>query len=135
MRTLVELCRAEGFSEARTCTASGNVVFRSDRTESEVRSVLEERLQARSKQIGVTVRAASETADVRARSPFHDARDNRMMALFMDGKLPADPFEGVTGANGEEIRLGKRELLIIYRPAWSAAVSAYQTQNSGQHET
>ena len=69
----------------------------------------------------MVVRTASEIADVLARSPFKDAPGNRVMALFVDGPLPADPFEGVTGAKGEQIRLGKRELFVLYPSGMAAS--------------
>ena len=115
MSTLTGLCEAAGLAQVRTYIASGNVVFRSDRGEDEIRSALEDRLKAYAgKSVGVVVRTASEIADVLARSPFNDEPRNRVMALFVDGPLPADPFDGVTGARDEQIRLGKRELFVLY---------------------
>ncbi len=46
MTTLTDLCEAAGLSQVRTYIASGNVVFRSDRAEDQIRSALEDRLQA-----------------------------------------------------------------------------------------
>jgi uncharacterized protein (DUF1697 family) len=121
MTTLTALCEAVGLTDVRTYIASGNVVFRSDRAEAEVRAALEGRLHAHAgKSVGVVVRTATEVADVLARNPFADAPGNRVMALFVDGPLPADPLEGVTGAKDEEIRLGKRELFVFY-PSGMAA--------------
>jgi uncharacterized protein (DUF1697 family) len=115
MATLVELCEAAGFAQVRTYIASGNVVFHSDRSEAEIRSTLEDRLRAyASKSVGVVVRSASEIAGVLARNPYPDAPGNRVMALFVDGVLPSDPFDGVTGAAGEQMCLGKRELYVLY---------------------
>lgn len=115
MSTLIDLCEAAGLAQVRTYIASGNVVFRSDRAEDQIRLALEDRLQAYAgKSVGVVVRTASEIADVLARSPFKDAPGNRVMALFVDGPLPADAFDGVTGARDEQICLGKRELFVLY---------------------
>ena len=67
MSTLTGLCEAAGLAQVRTYIASGNVVFRSDRGEDEIRSALEDRLQAYAgKSVGVVVRTASEIADVLA---------------------------------------------------------------------
>lgn len=121
MKTLADLCAAAGLGNARTYIASGNVVFRSDSTEDQIRSALEDRLHAYAgKGVGVMVRTASEFADVVARNPFADAPGNRVMAMFVDGPLPADPLDGVTGAKDEEIRLGRRELFVLY-PSGMAA--------------
>jgi len=115
MSTLIDLCEAAGFAQVRTHIASGNVVFRSDGTEGQIRSVLEGRLQdCAGKSVGVVVRTASEIADVLVRNPFNDAPGNRVMALFVDGPLPAAPFDGAIDAKDEQIRLGKRELFVLY---------------------
>lgn len=115
MTTLAQMCETVGFEKVKTYIASGNVVFGSDRSEDQVRYALEDQLHAyASKRVGVIVRTASEIADVLARNPFADAPSNRVMALFVDGALPADPLVGVTGIKKEEIRLGKRELFVFY---------------------
>ena len=115
MTTLVDLCEAAGLQDVRTYIASGNVVFRSDLDEAEIRAALEDRLRCYAgKSVGVVVRTASEVAGVLARNPFPDAPGNRVMALFVDGPLPTDPMDGVTGAADERIVLGERELFIHY---------------------
>jgi uncharacterized protein (DUF1697 family) len=115
MTALVELCEAAGLAQVRTYIASGNVVFHSDRSEEEIRSTLEDRLHAYAgKSVGVVVRSAAEIAGVVARNPYPDAPGNRAMALFVDGLLPSDPFDGVTGATSEQMCLGKRELYVLY---------------------
>lgn len=115
MTVLAGMCEAAGFVHVRTYIASGNVVFRSDNTEDQIQSVLEDRLRAYAgKSVGVVVRTASEIADVLARNPFADSPGNRVSALFVDGPLPNDPLDGVTGAKSEQIRLGKREMFVLY---------------------
>ncbi len=115
MTVLAEMCEAAGFGEVRTYIASGNVVFRSNGTEDRIRSALEDRLRTYAgKSVGVVVRTASEIADVLARNPFADSPGNRVAALFVDGPLPNDPLDGVTGAKSEQIRLGTRELFVLY---------------------
>ena len=115
MTTLTQICETVGFEKVKTYIASGSVVFRSDMSEDQVRSALEERLHAyASKRIGVIVRTASEITDALGRNPFADAPGNRVMTLFVDGALPANPLDGVTGIKNEEVRLGKRELFVLY---------------------
>ncbi|WP_174296863.1 DUF1697 domain-containing protein [Sphingomonas bacterium] len=121
MTTLVELCEAAGLDQVQTYIASGNVVFRSDSTEQNIRSALENQLRAYAgKAVGVVVRTASEIADALARNPFKDAPSNRVMALFVDAPLPADALDGVTGIKDEQVRLGTRELFVFY-PSGMAA--------------
>lgn len=115
MATLAQMCEAIGFEKVKTHIASGNVVFRSDKSEDKVRSALEDKLHAHAgKRVGVIVRTSTEIADALARNPFAEAPGNRVMALFVDGALPADPLAGVTGIKNEQIRLGKRELFVLY---------------------
>lgn len=115
MIVLAQMCEAAGFGQVRTYIASGNVVFRSDSAEDQVRAAIEERLRAYAgKSVGVVVRSAPEIADTLARNPFADTPGNRVMALFIDGPLPIDPLDGVTGVKNEQIRLGQRELFVLY---------------------
>lgn len=66
------------------------------------------------KSVGVIVRTAAEIADTLARNPFVNTPGNRVMALFVDGALPVDPLDGVTGIKNQQVRLGKRELFVLY---------------------
>jgi uncharacterized protein (DUF1697 family) len=115
MATLVELCKAAGFGGAQTYIASGNALFTSDGSEAEVRSALEAQLNAYAGMpVGVLIRTAAEIAGVVASNPFATEPGNRVMALFVDGALPSHPLEGATWVQGEEVRLGKRELFVFY---------------------
>lgn len=121
MTTLVKLCEAAGLDQVQTYIASGNVIFRSDDTEEEIRAALEHELRAYAgKAVGMVVRTAAEIADALARNPFKDAPGNRVMALFVDGPLPADALDRVTGMKDEQVRLGARELFVHY-PSGMAA--------------
>ena len=81
MSDLTRICEAAGFTAVRTYIASGNVVFKSAATESEVKAVLENALRAYAgKPVGVLVRTASEIAEVLARNPFPKAPGNRAPA-------------------------------------------------------
>jgi uncharacterized protein (DUF1697 family) len=115
MTVLAQMCEAAGFEKVKTYIASGNVVFQTEASEDQVRSVMEDQLKAYAgKSVGVIVRTAVEMADALARNPFTDAPGNRVMALFVDGVLPADPLDGVTGITNEQVRLGTREMFVLY---------------------
>ncbi len=115
MTVLADMCDAAGFGQVQTYIASGNVVFQSESAEDQVRSALEDRLRAYTgRSVGVVVRTASEIADALARNPFAGSPGDRVMALFIDGPLPSDPLDGVTGAKNEQVCLGKRELFVLY---------------------
>jgi uncharacterized protein (DUF1697 family) len=115
MAALAEMCEDAGFEAVRTYIASGHLLFRSEHTENQVRSALEGRLRDHAgKAVGVVVRTACEIADVLARNPFADAPGNHVAVLFTDAPLPHDAYDGVTGTKNEQVRLGKRELFVLY---------------------
>lgn len=115
MTVLAQMCEAVGFDKVNTYIASGNVIFQTGGSEDQVRSVMEDQLRTYAgKSVGIIVRTAAEIADTLARNPFVDAPGNRVMTLFVDGALPADPLDGVTGIKNEQVRLGKRELFVLY---------------------
>ena len=116
MSELKAMCEAEGFGSVATYIASGNVVFTSDLSEAEVRAGLERRLAAYAgKPVGVLVRTAVEMAQVLADNPFTGTKPNWTVAIFLDAAPPADALETVRDrADGEEVRLGKREIYVSY---------------------
>ncbi|OWJ65799.1 DUF1697 domain-containing protein [Inquilinus limosus] len=115
MSDLKALCETAGLAEIRTYIASGNVVCRSDRTEAEVKAAVEGALAAYAgKPVGVLVRTAAEMARVLAANPFPDAAPNRTVAIFLDAPPPADALDKATGVQGEEMRLGRREIYVHY---------------------
>ena len=115
MSDLTRICEAAGFTAIRTYIASGNVVFQSAATESEVKAVLENALRAYAgKPVGVLVRTASEIAEVLARNPFPKAPGNRAIAIFLDEPPPPDTLRRLTGQKDEKVRLGRRKIYVHY---------------------
>lgn len=115
MSELKAMCDELGFVSAKTYIASGNVVFKSAKSEAAIKAALEKRLEAyASKPVGVLIRTAAEMAQVAANNPFPKLASNRTMALFLDRAPPADALEGVRGQKDEKIRLGRREIYIHY---------------------
>ena len=115
MSDLKAMCEELGFSAVRTYIASGNVVFGSRKSESSIKTSLEKRLQAHAgAPIGVLVRTAAEMAAVLADNPFPKAAPNRTVAIFLDRPPPSDTLAGIRGQNGEEVRLGRREIYVHY---------------------
>ncbi len=115
MNEMKAMCEELGFGSVRTYIASGNVVFISRKSEATVKSALEKRLEAHAgKPVGVLVRSAAEMAQVLAGNPFPNAAPNRTVAIFLDGKPPADTLAGIRGRKNEEIKLGRREIYVHY---------------------
>jgi uncharacterized protein (DUF1697 family) len=115
MEALKSICEKAGLAKVRTYIASGNVVFESQRSEASVKAALEKRLQAYAgKPVGVLVRTAKEMAAIVEANPFAKAAPNRTVAIFLEDAPPADALEKATGLNGEEMRLGRREIYVSY---------------------
>jgi uncharacterized protein (DUF1697 family) len=116
MSDLKHLCESAGFDAVQTYIASGNVVFQSAGSEDDVKAALEAKLQAYAgKPVGVLVRTAAQMAEVLANNPFPDAAPNRTVAIFLDEAPTPDALTSVTGRDGEELRLGTREVYVHYR--------------------
>ena len=115
MADLKRMGEEAGFEAVSTYIASGNLVFRSDKSESAVRKLLEEKLEAYAgKRVAVHVRTAEELAALIKRNPFPDRPPNRVLAMLIEGTPPADTLERVAGQRDEEIALGEREIFVHY---------------------
>lgn len=115
MTELKAMCEQAGFDKVKTYIASGNVIFQSKKSEAQVKKLLEASLAAYAgKPVGVMVRTAAEMAAVLAANPFTDAPGNRTVAIFLDEQPPANALEAATGQQDEEVRLGLREIYVLY---------------------
>lgn len=115
MTELKAMCEQLGFKSVKTYIASGNVVFRSTKTEPQVKKALESALEAYAgKPVGVLVRTTAEMAAVVAANPFPQAPANKTVAIFLDSAPPANALETVANQLTEELRLGTREIYGYY---------------------
>ena len=115
MSDLKAMCEALGFERVRTYIASGNVVFHSSLPESEVKQLLEARLEVYAgKPVGVLVRTVAELELVAKENPFPQAAPNRTVAIFLEAPPPPDTLAHMTGLNAEEVQLGRREIYVHY---------------------
>ena len=115
MMELKAMCEKAGFKSVKTYIASGNVVFKSAKSEAQVKAALESALAAYAgKPVGVLVRSAAEMAAVLAANPFHAHPANRTVTIFLDAAPPADALRNVAGQSTEQLALGKREIYGYY---------------------
>ena len=115
MTDLKALCEKAGFTKVKTYIASGNVVFQSPKSESQVKKTLEAALEAYAgKPVGVLVRTAAEMAAVSAANPFPEAPPNRTLAIFVDAPPPANVAETASNGTTEQIKPGLREIYVYY---------------------
>ncbi len=115
MSALTAMCERIGFSKVRTYIASGNVVVDSTLSERHVRRQLETELERYAgKSVGVLVRTSAEMANILANNPFPRAAPNYTVAIFLHTAPSRAVLHGITGVNGEEVRLGAREVYVHY---------------------
>jgi uncharacterized protein (DUF1697 family) len=113
MSVLKDLCERAGCTQVQTYIASGNVVFRSPKSEARVKAAMEAHLhEYAGKPVRVLVRTHAEMAAVLEANPFKKAAPNRTMAIFLDAPPPADAI--ATGRLDEEMALGLREIYVHY---------------------
>jgi uncharacterized protein (DUF1697 family) len=115
MTELKRLCEEVGFKSVRTYIASGNVVFKSAKSEAKVKAMLEAAVAAYTgKAAGVLVRTAAEMAQVHADNPFKETHASHTLAIFLDEAPPAGALDAISGKVNEVIGLGKREIYVYY---------------------
>lgn len=115
MTELKAICERAGFEQVRTYIASGNVIFSSTKSADAVRGAIEKALEDYAgKPVGVLVRTAAEMAGTLNRNPFGGEAGNRVVALFVDGAIPADALDQARNVKNEQMALGEREIFIFY---------------------
>jgi uncharacterized protein (DUF1697 family) len=115
MSELKSMCADAGFTRVETYIASGNVVLESRLAPAKVKAGLEARLQSYAgKSVGVVVRTAAEMAAVLKANPFRKAEAKHTYAIFLDERPPRNALDHAVGRNGEEMRLGEREVFVHY---------------------
>ena len=115
MAELKSICEACGFKNTKTYIASGNVVFQSSKSETQVKKVLEAALATYAgKPVGVLVRTAAEMAAVAVANPFPEANPSGTVAIFLDAAPPANAATAAVNRTTELIELGLREIYATY---------------------
>jgi uncharacterized protein (DUF1697 family) len=66
------------------------------------------------KAVGAMVRTPAELAKVLEGNPFPGKPTKWTVAIFLDEPPPKDTLSTLRGVNGEEVRLGKREIYVHY---------------------
>lgn len=115
MADLKAIAEDLGLQAPRTFIASGNLLFTSGKSESAIKSALEQAVRAHmSRDVGVMVRTAKEMADVVAANPFVDEPGNKVVAIFLNEKPPPDTLEAAQNVAEERMALGRREIYVHY---------------------
>ena len=115
MAELRMMAQEVGFAGVRTYIASGNLLFESALSESEVKAALEQRLESfAGKPVPVLIRTATEMSAVLAANPLPDAQGSRHLVYFLYTPPPTDTLETVRDQADERIALGVREIYVDY---------------------
>lgn len=115
MDRLREIAGEIGLENPRTHIASGNLLFRSDKSEGEVKRLLEARLtEQMGRKVAAMVRTAREMKAVVRANPFTDMPASRVQAFFMDAPPPPDLIETARNIDDERIAVGAREVYVAY---------------------
>ena len=101
--------------DARTFIASGNLLFRSKRSEASVKAMLEKAIGGHmGAEVPVMVRTAAEMAAVVKANPFPDGPQAKVAAIFLDHAPPSDTIENAKNVANERMALGTREIYVAY---------------------
>jgi uncharacterized protein (DUF1697 family) len=115
MKDLVGLCSNLGFVGARTYIQSGNIVFKCQLSEEQVRTKIENALEkATGKRMDVLVRTGLELKSILAANPFPQGNPSQVGVLFLSKVPPAKVIDGISIPGREEVRLIGREAIIHY---------------------
>src|SRR5687768_16135089 len=99
MQDLKKLCEQLGLSEVRTYIASGNVIFKTAKSERAVKALLETALhEYAGKRVALMVRTAKEMQQVHASNPFNNQEARQTVAYFLDEAPPKDALRTITAA-------------------------------------
>ncbi len=115
MAELRAMAEGLGFANVRTWIASGNLLIESNKSEAQVKTVLETCLaEYAGKPVLVLVRTAQELTAILAANPFPDAKGSRHLVYFLDTPPAGDTIDTMKGRQSERIALGMREIYVDY---------------------
>ncbi|MBX5222473.1 MULTISPECIES: DUF1697 domain-containing protein [unclassified Rhizobium] len=115
MAELRSICEGLGFTDVKTYIQSGNVLFRSDASETAVEEKLDAALgQKMGKRPGVMVRSRKELEAIAADAPFPDAKPSFLLVYFLPEKASGDALDKMVAPDGEEAKLAGREIYVHY---------------------
>jgi uncharacterized protein (DUF1697 family) len=104
-----------GLVDAKTYIASGNLLFRSGKSEKALKADLKAAIgEHMGTTVEVMIRSAGELADVVSANPFKKEAPNYTVAIFLDDAPPVDAARAAKNVDGERIALGKREFYVHY---------------------
>lgn len=115
MAELLHMGQRCGFGSVRTFIASGNLLFKSDLAEAEVRRRIASEVEAFfGKPVPVFVRSGAEMIALAEGNPFNDDQPSRVMAHVIEEEPVAAMLAGARNVAGERMALGPRAIYVSY---------------------
>ncbi len=115
MSELKGIAEELGLGSPKTFIASGNLLFTTAKSETELIEVLERSIgEHMDAKVPVMVRTAQEMAAVAASNPFPDDPENKVYAIFLDRPPAADSIKSARNRTDERMALGRREIYVAY---------------------
>ena len=114
MKELLALFEDAGLKKVSTFIQSGNVLFESEKSESEVKVLLEDLLQKKmGKHIEVAVRTETELKDILSKNPFAKYAPERTGIIFFTSRVPEEAKE-LPRSGKERVHYRVREIIVFY---------------------
>lgn len=115
MKDLRRIATDLGLESPRTYISSGNLLFRSSKSEGALKRALESAISEHmSAHVDVMIRTAEELAETTRANPFADEPSNRVVAIFLDEAPAAGCLLQAKHIADERLALGKREIFVHY---------------------
>jgi uncharacterized protein (DUF1697 family) len=136
MADLRAICEAAGWARVETYIASGNVLFESKAAASKVKAELEGRLRSYAgKPIDVVLRTAAEMAAVLKAIRFRRRRASTPTPSSWTRRRQPMRWRESRGGRTRKMRLGKREIFVLYPTAWAAPSCAFRRRRPAPRAT
>lgn len=104
-----------GLDQPRTYIASGNLLFRSDQSETALKRMLESALANHmSARVEVMIRTADELAATVRANPFASEDSSRVVAIFLDARPGPDALGNAQNVEDERMAARAREIYVHY---------------------
>ncbi len=113
MADLREICRSNGFHDAKTYIQSGNLVFRSaDKAESISATLTDSIMERFGFRPDIVIRTAAELKAAAGAYPFDTSDHKKAHILFLDGKTEADSVKELMEleCSPDQISVGETEI-------------------------
>ena len=115
MSDLKQICEQLGFEDVKTYIASGNVVFRSDLSQSKVKAALEKRVEEYfGSHVPIMIRSIKQLKIILENNPFADQPPSRVIVSFLNKTPRKELLQDARHQSNELAAAGKKEIYVFY---------------------